>query len=75
MADPEPSPEILPEAIAKRRLLIYTLSRLAGLVALAAGMLRVFERVDAVGVILVVIGAASLFIRPKLLAGVLGSRW
>jgi hypothetical protein len=75
MADPDPTPEILPEATAKRRLLIYTLLRLVGLVALAVGVLRLSDGVDVVGVMLVVVGAASLFIRPKLLASVLGSRW
>ena len=75
MADRGLPPEILPEATAKRRLLVYTILRLLGLLALAGGILKVAEGVDVIGVVLVVIGAASLFIRPKLLARVLGSRW
>lgn len=75
MTDPTVLPEIIPEATAKRRLLIYTVLRLIGLLALAGGILRVADRIDILGVLLVGIGAASLLIRPRLLARVLGSRW
>ena len=75
MADPALPPEIIPEATAKRRLLIYTVLRLIGLLALAGGILRVADRIDILGVLLVAIGAASLLIRPRLLARVFGSRW
>ena len=67
--------EIVPEAIAKRRLAIYTAVRLAGLVALAGGVLKVADGIGVVGLVLVVVGAASLFMRPRLLAAVFGSRW
>jgi hypothetical protein len=80
MPEIETPPEILPEAVAKRRLLIYTLLRLAGLAALGVGVLAfggglVVAGGKIVGGLLVVIGAASLFIRPRLLGRVLGTRW
>ena len=75
MAVEPPPPEIVPEATAKRRLLIYTVLRLAGRVVLAAGVLRVSGRVDVIGVPMIVIGLLSLFIRPGLLARLLGNRW
>ena len=75
MADDERRPEIVPEATAKRRLLIYTVLRLTSLVALAAGILIVSDGVDIIGVLLIAIGAASLFVRPSLLARTLGRHW
>ena len=75
MVDPDVPVEIVAGATAKRRLLIYTLLRLAGLVVLAAGVLRVGNRVDAPGVVMTLVGLASLFIWPRLLARLIGPRW
>ena len=75
MADEALPPETISEATAKRRLLIYTVLRLVGLVALAAGILRMSDGVDIIGASLVVIGTASLFVRPKRLARLLGRHW
>jgi hypothetical protein len=68
-------PEIIPEAIARRRLAIYTLLRLAGLFALFGGVWLAQRGIGVLPVLLVLLGGASLFVRPKLLARLLGSRW
>jgi hypothetical protein len=70
-----PPPEIIPEAIAKRRLATYTLLRLAGLFALFSGVWLAQHGIGVLPVLLVLVGGASLFVRPKLLARLLGSRW
>ena len=67
--------DIVPEAIAKRRLLIYTLVRLTGLAVLGGGVLLAGDRVGLLSIAMIVTGAASVFIRPRLLASVFGSRW
>ena len=69
------SPEIVSESTARRRLLLYTVLRLAGLVALAAGTLRVSDSVDIIGAAMIAIGALSLLLRPKSLARLLGRHW
>lgn len=71
----EPPPEIVPEATAKRRLAIYTGIRLAGLVALFGGVYLAQRGIGVVTILLVLVGAASLFVRPKFLAKTFGSRW
>lgn len=75
MANNESTPEILSEADAKRRLAIYTLIRLAGIAALLSGVLLAQDGVDVATVLLLIVGAASLFIRPKMLGRIFGRRW
>jgi hypothetical protein len=64
-ADPSPPPVILDEATAKRRLAIYTLVRLMGIVTLMMGIFLLDRGGIAVGAICTIAGAASLFIRPR----------
>jgi hypothetical protein len=75
MADPEAPPVIVPEATAKRRLAIYTGIRLAGLAALFGAVVLAQRGIGVVSVVLLMLGAGSLFVRPKLLARVFGARW
>jgi hypothetical protein len=75
MDDPEPPPVIIPEATAKRRLAIYTLVRLLGFAALFAAVALGQGGVGVASVVLLLIGAASLFLRPRLLGKILGDRW
>lgn len=67
MPDPDPDPTILSAATAKRRFLLYLLLKLSGLAALFGGVLLAREGLSAPSVLLLVAGAASLFVRPKLL--------
>lgn len=75
MADPDAPPEILSEATARRRLAIYTAIRLAGIAALFGGVLMAQGGVTLPSVLLLLIGAASLFVRPNILRRWFGSRW
>lgn len=75
MADDETPPEILPEAVAKRRLLIYTLIRLTGIAMVFGGLILAQGGIGIGSVLLMLVGGASLFIRPKMLGRVFGSRW
>lgn len=64
MADETP---ILTAAEAKKRFFSYFALKLAGLAALIGGVLLSRGGVTAVSVVLLLIGAASLFVRPRLL--------
>ncbi len=64
MADETP---ILTAAEAKKRFFGYFALKLAGLAALIGGVLLSRGGVTAVSVVLLLIGAASLFVRPRLL--------
>ena len=75
MAEPEKPAEILPEAVAKRRLLIYTLIRLTGIAFVFGGLILARGGIGIVSVLLMLVGAASLFIRPKILGKLFGDRW
>ena len=68
MTEPEPAPEILSETDAKQRLLIYTIIRLTGIGSLFGGVLLGRGGITVPSVLLLVFGAASLFIRPRMLA-------
>lgn len=73
--DEMPLPEILSEAIAKRRLAIYVAIRLAGIGLLFAGVWLLRSRPGAGGIMPLFAGAASLFLRPRMLAKLFGPRW
>jgi|GEM_PF-5825786 hypothetical protein len=75
MNDDVQSAEIVPEQVAKRRLAIYTLIRLAGIGMLFGGLLLGQGGIGIASVLLLLVGAASLFIRPRMLGRVFGDRW
>ena len=63
----------LSPAEAKQRFLLFVAVRLAGLAALGTGLFRAQHGLTIVSGLLIVVGMASLFLRPKLL-GLLGRR-
>jgi hypothetical protein len=68
--EPPPEPDgkpILSHAEAKKRFLIYSVVKLSGLAALFGGVFLGRGGLSAVSVVLLVAGAVSLFIRPKML--------
>lgn len=68
MADPEtPAGPLLSAAEARKRFLLYVLLKMAGLAALFGGVFLARAGLSALSVVLLVAGAASLFVRPKLL--------
>ena len=76
MSDPAPDPAteaILPRDEAKRRFLMYLVIRFAGLGLLGGGLLLSRQGPTIPGILLSVLGLASLFIRPRLL-GLTGGR-
>jgi hypothetical protein len=66
MSQDEPTP-VLSVAEAKKRFLFYFLLKIAGLAALFGGVFLGRGGVTAASVVLLLAGAASLFVRPKLL--------
>ncbi len=59
------APAPLDEATAKRRFLLFVLFKFGGLGALVAGVLLARGGSKFAGIALLVIGAASLFVRPR----------
>ncbi len=66
MTDKPPGP-ILSPAEAKKRFLLYFLLKLTGLAALFGGVLLTRGGISLLAVLLIAAGAATLFVRPKLL--------
>lgn len=69
MSDAENTPTgpVLSPGEAKKRFFIYLVLKLAGLGALFAGVLMARGGISIVSGALFVLGAASLFVRPKML--------
>jgi hypothetical protein len=68
MADPQKPPgPVLSAAEAKKRFFVYLLLKLFGLGALFAGVLLSRGQVTIPSIALFIVGAASLFVRPRML--------
>ena len=69
MADDEAAPPalILSASEAKRRYLIYFAMRLCGLAVLFGGVFLARETVTPLSLVLIGIGGATLFVRPRML--------
>ncbi len=67
MADPENTGPVLSAAEAKKRFFLYLFLKLFGLGALFAGMLLARSAMTLPSIALFIIGAASLFVRPRML--------
>ncbi|KAB7643862.1 hypothetical protein [Polymorphobacter fuscus] len=65
---------IMPVAEARRRYLLYVAMKLAGLAALFGGVFLVRGGHAAVGLPLMAVGAATMFIRPRMIGLTKGSR-
>lgn len=66
MTDPEPGP-VLSVAEARKRYLIYLALKLGGLAGLFGGVFLARGGVTIISVVLLVAGAISLFVRPRML--------
>lgn len=66
MVEPDGKP-IMPEAEAKKRFLLYFAIKMVGLAALFGGVFLGQSGLNAPSVLLVLAGAVSLFIRPRML--------
>ena len=66
MAEETPAP-ILSAAEARKRFFLYLVIKLAGLAALFGGVFLSRGGVTAISAILLVIGGAALFVRPRML--------
>ena len=64
---PETTGPILSAGEAKKRLALYFALKLAGLAALFGGIFLSRGGVAAASIVLLIAGAATLFVRPKLL--------
>ena len=68
MADDANEPVfILPKAEARRRYLIYVAMKLVGLAALFGGVFAARGAVTPLSLVLIGIGGATLFVRPRML--------
>jgi hypothetical protein len=72
MAEPnvsndKPAGPILSAAEAKKRLALYMLVKFVGLAAMFGGVFLAKDGINAGAVVLLVIGAAALFVRPRML--------
>ncbi|MFZ4689138.1 MAG: hypothetical protein ACOYLS_07860 [Polymorphobacter sp.] len=67
MAEPDTAPLILSPAEAKKRFAAYLLLKLTGLAALFAGVYLSRTGINAPGVILLLLGAGSMFVRPRMI--------
>ena len=68
-----PADPILPRPEARRRFLMYLVIRFSGLGLLGGGLLLSRDGANLPGILLSVLGLASLFVRPRLL-GLTGRR-
>ena len=65
MAEEPPPPDILPVAEARRRYLRYLAVRLVGIAIMALGVWLGRSQGQAAGLAVILVGGATLFIRPK----------
>jgi hypothetical protein len=63
----KPAGPILSAAEAKKRLAMYMLVKFVGLAAMFGGVFLAKDGINAGAVVLLIIGAAALFVRPRML--------
>ncbi len=67
MTEPEAPPIILPPDVAKRRFTLYLVVKLGGLGLLFAGVALSRHGFTVVSAVVLLVGTATLFIRPHML--------